>query len=47
MDGTDDRFLGCLRPPKVEHYSDPEDDNVNWGHTSGTSSPFNVIYFGG
>lgn len=39
-DGTDDRFLGCLRSPKVEHYSDPEDDSVNWGHTSRISSTF-------
>lgn len=39
-DGTDDRFLGCLWSPKVEHYSDPEDDNVNWGHTSRISSAF-------
>lgn len=44
-DRTDNRFLGCLRSAKVEHYSDMEDDHVNWGRTSGTYSPFNVIFF--
>lgn len=40
-------FGDVLLSLKVEHYLDTEDDNVNWGRTSGTSSPFNAILFRG
>lgn len=43
---TDNTFLGCLWSPKADHYADMEDDSVNWGHTSGTSFPYSVIFFG-
>lgn len=41
---TDNTFLGCLRSPKADHYSDMEEDSINWGHTSGTSSLYSVIF---
>lgn len=44
-DGVDNRFWGCLRSPRAEHYSDVGEDDVNWGRTSAALFPNRVIFF--
>lgn len=40
------QILGRVWSPKVEHSSDTDDDNVNWGHFCGTACLINVIFLG-